>query len=74
MGQETGKYVFDYAVDFHRKYKGKAKYSYNVLIDGHEWSTFVPKFLDSHFLRFLKTLESESIFEDTLVLLLSDHG
>ena len=42
VGYDTNKFVFDYALDFHKKYKGKAKFSYNVLMDAHEWTTFVP--------------------------------
>lgn len=64
----------EYAFDFHKKYKGKPKFSYNVFIDGHELSTFVPGYLDKHFVKFIKQLEEEKILEDTMVVFLSDHG
>lgn len=43
-------------------------------MDGHEWTTFAPSFLDEHFLNFVKQLEEENILEDTFVIFLSDHG
>lgn len=64
----------DYILDFHKKYKGKAKFSYNYFAEGHEWTTFVPGYLDDHFLNFFKELEEDKILEDTMVVLLSDHG
>ena len=54
LGTDVAKHVFDYALDFHKKYSNKAKYSWNAIIDGHEWSTFVPGFIDEHFLTFVK--------------------
>jgi len=61
-------------LDFHKKYNGKAKYSFNYLIDGHEPTTMVAKEGDELFLQYIKHLEENGILEDTMVLFFSDHG
>ena len=43
-------------------------------MDGHEWTTFAPGYLDQHFLKFIKDLEENDILNDTFVIFLSDHG
>ena len=39
LKKDVSQYIFDYALDFHKKYKGKRKYSFNYLMDGHEMTT-----------------------------------
>ena len=53
LKKDVSNYVFDFAIDFHKKYKGKAKYSFNYQIDAHEPSTFVPRYSDEKFVEFL---------------------
>ena len=49
LGENLGKYAFDFQVDFHKKYKDNAKYSWSYLMDGHEFTTMVASYLDEDF-------------------------
>ncbi len=74
LKDDVSNIILKSALDFHKKYKGKPKYSFNEFMDGHEASTLVSKYLDDGLLEHMKNLEKEKILDDTLILLVSDHG
>ena len=74
MKKQVDHWLFTYGLDFHKKYKGKAHYSFNTFMDGHETTTLVAHYMDGNLKDYIQSLEKEKILDDTLVILVSDHG
>lgn len=73
-GQDVHDYVLDYGKQFWRTYKENNKFLELDLMDGHEPSAELLKYLDDPLYEFLNTLEKENLFNDTAIVFYADHG
>lgn len=46
LGKNMDEHIYDFVLDFLRKYKNKPKYSYNEIVSGHEITSYVSKYSD----------------------------
>merc|ERR1712226_1829847 len=74
IGKNANQYAFEHNLDFVQKYTDKRKYSMGYLMDGHEFTTLLAILGDELFLDYFKTLEKKGILDDSLFIMLSDHG
>lgn len=73
-GRHTGEYNMDYAMQFFRAYKDQAKIFHLGLMDNHEATAEGITLLDDKIVNFLNQFEKEGFFEDTTIIVQTDHG
>ena len=70
FGKDSYSYVFEYAKQFWDLYKDQNKMFYISLIDGHEGTGQIVRFVDDPILELLQSIDSSN----TTVIYISDHG
>ncbi len=73
-GKDLAKHVFEYTKKFWSAYKEQPKFFRMSFIDAHEGTAEVVKYMDDHIMDFFEYFEAENNFEDTVIILQSDHG
>jgi hypothetical protein len=73
-GKDTSHYVFEYGKEFWKAYADEPKYLRLALVDPHEGTGEVAKYLDDKVFDFINFLEAQGGLKDTIILLQSDHG
>ena len=73
-GREVFEYVIEYGEKFWNTYRNEPKILELGLLDGHEPSAEVVKYLDEPLVKFLEKFESQGLLKDTTLIFYSDHG
>ena len=73
-GKKTTEHLYEYGLQFWRKYKNNRKFLSIISNDGHEGTLEVLKYTDDIVFNFLNELYNDNLLKDTTVFLLSDHG
>lgn len=73
-GKDTSHYVFEYGKEFWKAYRDEPKYLRLALVDPHEGTGEVAKYLDDKVVDFINFLDGQGNLEDTIILLQADHG
>ena len=73
-GKESSEYLFEYTSDFWKKYKDNRKFARLLLIDGHDITGEVIKYLDLYLYNFLTNFMEKRYLDDIAVIIGSDHG
>lgn len=73
-GNDVHDYVLDYADKFWRVYEKNSKFLELYLMDGHEPSAELLKYLDDPLYEFLRKWEVDGLLNDTAVVFYADHG
>ena len=73
-GKDVHDYVLDYGEQFWRTYQEENKFLELSLMDGHEPSAELLKYLDEPLYGFLKRIEEDGLLEGTNIVFYADHG
>ena len=73
-GKNTFEYIFEYAIKFLDAYINERKFLLFQLLDGHEGTMEVIKYVDNYLYDFLKNLFDNYMNDKSVILLFSDHG
>ena len=73
-GKEASDYTLEYAEQFWREYSEERKFFKLSNIMAHEGSGELIKYFDEKLAMFLEDLEKKNVFEDTALMVYSDHG
>ena len=73
-GKPTTQYLYDYGLQFWKKYKNNRKFLAIISNDGHEGTLEVLKYADDIIYNYLEELYNENLLKDSTIFLLSDHG
>jgi hypothetical protein len=73
-GKDTHDYNLEYAKQFWETYQDMPKVFRMSFMDSHEGTGNVVKYLDSKLEHFLVDLEQKKLLDDTIIVLMSDHG
>jgi hypothetical protein len=73
-GRDVHQYVLEYGEKFWNTYSEEPKFLELDLMDGHEPSAEVLKFLDDPLEKFLSRLEEQGSLKDTTIIFYADHG
>ena len=73
-GKNTFEYIFEYAKKFLDAYINERKFLIFQLLDGHEGTMEVIKYVDNYLYDFLKNLFDNYMNDKSVILLFSDHG
>eukprot|EP00828_Plagiopyla_frontata_P043198 TRINITY_DN6675_c0_g1_i1.p1 TRINITY_DN6675_c0_g1~~TRINITY_DN6675_c0_g1_i1.p1 ORF type:complete len:256 (-),score=31.13 TRINITY_DN6675_c0_g1_i1:57-824(-) len=72
--QDYVDYLFNYTYDFWTKYSDEKKFMIVEMNDGHDFSGEVLQYWDQPGSQFIKKMEAQGLLDDTIVILLADHG
>ena len=67
-------YVYDFGKKFWETYTGVPKYLRLGFLDAHEGTAEVIKYMDDHLVDFLDFITKSEDWENTMIILMSDHG
>lgn len=67
-------YIFNYTLQFFKNYENDPKFAYLHLYEGHFYYPIYKQLIDGYLVRFFQNLKNNKVFEDTLVVLMGDHG
>ena len=73
-GKEGYEYAFEYAELFWNSYKNNKKFFRLHIYESHELTQELIKYADDKILNFFENFYNKGYFNDTLLLLISDHG
>ena len=73
-GKPNSQHLYEYGLQFWRKYKNNRKFLTIISNDGHEGTLEVLKYLDDIIYNFLNELFNDNLLKDSTIFLLSDHG
>ena len=73
-GKEGYEYAFEYAELFWKEYADNNKFFRLHIYEAHELSLELIKYADDNIYNFLKKFIEKGYFDDTLLILVSDHG
>lgn len=73
-GQDSCKHQLDFSLEFWRTYKDHPKFQTINLMDSHEFTGELSYYLDQHLPSFFESMLQEGLLDDSIVLLISDHG
>ena len=73
-GKTEIEHLFNYTVQFWRKYKTNRKLALIISNDGHEGTLEVLKYTDEVTYKYLIKLFNDNFFKDSSIFFLSDHG
>jgi len=73
-GKDVHDYTFEYTLDFWKKYEKEPKVFYMNFLDAHESTGEVVKYLDDKLVNFLNEFERMNALNNTVVMLMADHG
>jgi hypothetical protein len=73
-GKHTLEYATEYAMQFLKTYRSEKKFFRLGTINGHEATGEVIQYDDDIFYNFLMEFEKQGFMNDTIVMILSDHG
>ena len=73
-GKNTFEYIFEYALKFLDSYINERKFLIFQILDGHEGSMEVIKYVDNYLFDFLQILFDKYMNDKSVILLFSDHG
>lgn len=73
-GKPTVQHLFNYGLQFWRKYKNNRKFLTLISNDGHEGTLEVLKYIDDIIYNYLIELYNNNLLKDSSIFLLSDHG
>ena len=73
-GKPTAQHLFDYGLQFWKKYKNNRKFLTIISNAGHEGTLESLKYIDDIIYNFLYELFNNNSFKDSTIFLLSDHG
>ena len=73
-GKEGYEYTFEYAEKFWNSYKENKKFFRLHIYESHEFSQELIKYADDKILHFFETFYERGYFDDTLLIIVSDHG
>ena len=73
-GKINSEHLFEYGLQFWRKYKNNRRFLTIISNDGHEGTLKEIKYTDEVIFKFLYNLYKEYLLNKTSILLLSDHG
>ena len=73
-GKPTTKHLFEYGLQFWKKYKNNRKFLVIISNDGHEGTLESLKYIDNIIYNFLNELFNTNLLKDSSIFLLSDHG
>ena len=73
-GKPTSHHLFEYGLQFWRKYKNNRKFLAIISNDGHEGTLEVLKYIDNIIYNYLNELYNENLLKDSTIFLISDHG
>ena len=73
-GREGYEYAFEYAELFWNSYKENKKFFRLHIYESHELTQELIKYADDKILKFFENFFEKGYFDDTLLLIISDHG
>lgn len=73
-GNDVHSYVLEYGEKFWRTYAEEPKFLELDLMDGHEPSAELIKFLDDPLEKFLRNFDKQGLLNDTTIVFYADHG
>ena len=73
-GKPTTQHLYDYGLQFWKKYKDNRKFLVIVSNDGHEGTLEVLKYIDDIIYNYLINLYNHNLLKESTIFLLSDHG
>ena len=73
-GKPTAHHLFEYGLQFWKKYKNNRKFLALISNDGHEGTLEVLKYIDDIIYNYLIELYNNNLLKDSTIFLLSDHG
>jgi hypothetical protein len=73
-GQDSAKHQLDFTKEFWKVYADQPKVQMVTLMDGHEFTGELPVYLDDLLPQFFEDMVKDGLLEDSIVLVLSDHG
>ena len=73
-GQPVHDYAFDYVTSFWEAYPDNKKFFRVHLNEGHDPSNSLLTYFDEALLQFIRSFYEKGYFDDTFVMIMSDHG
>ncbi|KAJ8310199.1 hypothetical protein KUTeg_012064 [Tegillarca granosa] len=67
-------FMLDYLKDFFVKYNNVSKFAFGFMSELTHWDNNPGEYLDQDLLNFLKLFKSSRYLDDTLLIMMSDHG
>ncbi|XP_060078647.1 uncharacterized protein LOC132558133 [Ylistrum balloti] len=67
-------YTLDYVKDFFIKYNNVSKFAFAFMSELTHWDNNPGEYIDNDLLKFLKYFEKSNFLDNTLLILMSDHG